>query len=97
MTGAVRGTVAVMDELSPEQRAVLDFERRRFGGAGAKEQQIRSTFGVGATTYYQRLNALLDTEAALAYDPVLVNRLRRQRAAHSRSRRARRPPAERGE
>jgi hypothetical protein len=78
-----------MEQLSPEQRALLDFERRPFVGAGAKEQQIRTTFGIGATTYYQRLNALLESQAALAYDPVLVNRLRRVRAARLRSRRAR--------
>lgn len=83
------GTVLGVEPLSGEQQALLDFERRTFVGAGAKEQQIRVTFGIGATTYYQRLNALLAVEAALVYDPVLVNRLRRRRAAHLRSRRAR--------
>lgn len=78
-----------MEQLGDEERAVLDFECRSFAGAGAKEQEIRATFGTGATTYYQRLNALLDREAALAYDPVLVNRLRRRRAANQRSRSAR--------
>jgi hypothetical protein len=80
-----------MEQLSGDQRALLDFERRTFIGAGAKEQEIRATFGIGATTYFQRLNALLDREAALAYDPLLVNRLRRRRAANQRSRNARTP------
>lgn len=75
-----------MDELSSRERALLDFERRGFGSAGAKEQQIRTVFGAGATTHYQRLNALLESQAALASDPVLVNRLRRIRAARLRSR-----------
>lgn len=85
------GTLPAMEQLSGEQRALLDFERRAFAGAGAKEQEIRATFGIGATTYYQRLNALLAVEAALAYDPLLVNRLRRRRAANQRSRSARTP------
>jgi hypothetical protein len=77
-----------MEELSPEQRALLDFERGLFVGTGAKDQQIRTTFGSGATTYYQRQTALREYPAPLAYDPVLVNRLRRARAARLRSRRA---------
>ena len=75
-----------MDELTDAERAVLDFERRPFGDPGTKAQAIRATFGISTTSYYQRLNALLDRQAALGYDPVLVNRLRRLRAAHQRSR-----------
>lgn len=78
-----------MDELTDTERATLDFERLSFPVAGAKEQAIRVRFGVGATTYYQRLNALLDRQAALAYDPVLVARLRTRRARRQRSRSAR--------
>jgi hypothetical protein len=79
-----------MDELSAHQRDILDFEAGTFGGAGSKEQAIRGRFGLGATNYYQQLNALLDSEAALAHNPVLVNRLRRLRARNQRSRSARR-------
>jgi hypothetical protein len=76
-----------MAELSGHERAILDFERRGFSGAGAKEQAIRDTFDVSATQYYQQLNALLDTRAALEYAPGVVRRLRRLRAAGRRSHR----------
>jgi hypothetical protein len=45
---------------------------------------------MSATRYYQVLNALIDREDALAYDPMLVKRLRRLRAARQRARSARR-------
>ena len=54
--------------------------------AGDKERAIREEFDVSATRYYQQLNALLDTQAALAHNPLLVNRLLRLRAANLRSR-----------
>ncbi|HEX6969353.1 MAG TPA: DUF3263 domain-containing protein [Micromonosporaceae bacterium] len=73
--------------LTDRERRVLDFERRWWRHAGAKEQAIRDTFGISATRYYQLLNGLLDNPAALAVDPVLVNRLRRLRAARVRIRR----------
>ena len=79
-----------MDELSEHQRDLLDFEAGTFIGAGAKEQAIRARFRLGATSYYQQLNALLDTQAALAHNPALVNRLLRLRASRQRSRTARR-------
>ena len=57
-----------------------------FSGAGSKERAIRDEFDLSATRYYQQLNALLDTQAALAHNPLLVNRLLRLRAARRRSR-----------
>lgn len=70
-----------------EQR-ILAFEGQWWRHAGAKEQAIRDTFGLSPTRYYQRLNRLLDEPAALAHDPVLVNRLRRLRVSRTRSRAA---------
>lgn len=60
---------------------MLDFERQWWKYAGAKEQAVRDSFGMPATRYYQVLNALIDRPAALAYDPMLVKRLRRLRSA----------------
>jgi hypothetical protein len=40
------------------------------------------------TRYYQVLNALVDSPAALATDPLLVKRLRRVRTARRRGRSA---------
>ena len=78
------------EELSERDQAILAFERQWWRFAGAKEQAIRETFDMSATRYYQVLNALIDREAALAYDPLLVKRLRRLRTARQRARSARR-------
>lgn len=58
-----------MDDLTPHQRDILDFELRTFTGAGAKEQAIAEVFGLGSTNYYQQLNAVLESQAALAHHP----------------------------
>ena len=74
------------DGLNDRERQILAFERKWWKHAGSKEQAIRDQFGVSSTRYYQVLNALLDNPAALAYDPVLVKRLRRLRATRARAR-----------
>jgi hypothetical protein len=75
--------------LSERERAILAFERKWWKHAGSKEQAIRDTFQVSSTRYYQLLNGLLDHPAALAYDPMVVGRLRRLRAARARARQGR--------
>jgi hypothetical protein len=45
---------------------------------------------MSGTRYYQVLNTLIDSPAALAFDPMLVKRLRRMRATRQRARSARR-------
>ena len=76
--------------LSDRDRQILAFERQWWKYAGAKEQAIRELFDMSATRYYQVLNALIDTPAALSADPMLVKRLRRLRASRQRQRSARR-------
>lgn len=77
-------------ELSERDQQILAFERQWWAYAGAKDEAVRELFGLSSTRYYQVLNALLDNPAALAADPMLVKRLRRQRAARQRARSARR-------
>jgi len=77
-------------ELTDRDQQILSFERQWWKYAGAKEQAIREQFDMSATRYYQVLNALLDRESALAFDPLLVKRLRRLRSARQRARSARR-------
>jgi hypothetical protein len=72
--------------LSDRQRQILEFERHWWRYAGAKETAIRTEFGISATRYYQILNVLIDSPAALVIDPMLVKRLRRLRAARRRAR-----------
>ncbi len=76
--------------LSERDQQVLAFERQWWKYAGAKEQAIRELFDMSATRYYQVLNAVIDRPEALAFDPMLVKRLRRMRASRQRARSARR-------
>ena len=84
------GIAAAAETLSERDREILSLERVWWQYAGAKEQAIRDKFDMSATRYYQVLNALIDREDALAFDPLLVKRLRRMRAERQRSRSARR-------
>ena len=77
-------------ELTEREQDVLAFERQWWKYAGAKEQAIRELFDMSATRYYQVLNALIDRPEALTFDPMLVKRLRRLRAARQKARSARR-------
>lgn len=77
-------------ELSSRDADILAFERQWWKFAGAKEQAIRDQFQMSATRYYQVLNNLIDSPAALAHDPLLVKRLRRLRATRQRNRSAKR-------
>lgn len=71
-------------ELSDDDRAMLALEREAAGRmpAGTKAERVRA-LGYTHIGYYQRLNTLIDTRAALAAEPVLVQRLRRFRGASS--------------
>ena len=69
-----------MPALSERDMRVLAFERGTWRTPGAKEQAITEVLGISATRYYQLLNELIDSPEALKFDPVLVKRLRTQRA-----------------
>lgn len=77
-------------ELSERDQQILAFERQWWKYAGAKEQAVKELFEMSATRYYQVLNALIDSPAALAHDPMLIKRLRRMRSSRQRARTARR-------
>lgn len=68
-------------DLTDDEQAILEFERAWWKYPGAKDTAIMEQFGVSATRHYQRLNTLIDRPAALAFDPLLVKRLRRLRDA----------------
>lgn len=65
--------------LDPTDREILAIENLQWKYQGAKEMEIRRRLHLSPTRYYQRLNVLIDTRAALEHDPMLVARLRRQR------------------
>jgi uncharacterized protein DUF3263 len=87
---AGRSGLSGESSLSSRDQQILSLERQWWKYAGAKEQAIRELFDLSATHYYQILNALIDTEDALAHDPMLVKRLRRLRTSRQRARTARR-------
>ena len=72
--------------LTDRDRAILDFERSWWTTAGPKDTAIRERFELSGTRYYQLLTELLDDEEALAYDPLLIRRLRRVRERRRRAR-----------
>ena len=78
-----------MAPLSERETRVLAFERHWWRQPGAKEQAISDQLELSATRYYQMLNELIDRPEAMAADPVLVKRLRRQRSRRERIRSAR--------
>lgn len=73
-------------ELTDRDREMLAFERQWWRHPGSKEQAIKERFGLSPTHYFQQLNALLDMPAALAFDPLVVGRLRRLRETRARDR-----------
>ena len=72
--------------LTERDRAVLDFERSWWTHAGPKVAAIRDRLDLSATRYYQVLNRLLESPEAIAYDPLVVHRLRRRRDHRRRAR-----------
>jgi hypothetical protein len=64
-------------QLDERSRAILDVERGWWQGPGPKDRAIRARFGHSPARYYQLLNHLIDSPDAMAYDPMLVKRLRR--------------------
>lgn len=72
--------------LSDADRALLDFEESWWQRPGTKGDAIRHLFGFSPNTYHRRLTALVDSAEAMDHAPLLVRRLRLQRAARRRNR-----------
>lgn len=83
-------SVSTQVDLSERDAAILDFEDNWFASSVPKEQAVMERFSLSTTRYYQHLNALIDSPAALAYKPLLVKRLRRMRSQRHAARSARR-------
>ena len=76
--------------LDETARRTLDLEASWWRHGGTKDAAIRARFAEEPAAYYRRLGLLLDDPAALAHAPVLIRRLRRQRAHRLGSRSGRR-------
>lgn len=75
--------------LDARSRALLDFERDWAAHEGEKGAAIRRRLNISSARYYQLLHRLIELPEALAYDPLLVKRLRRRRDERSAQRSAR--------
>jgi Protein of unknown function (DUF3263) len=76
--------------LDEPTRRVLEFERAAAWRGRSKPRAIRERLAMTSTRYHQLLVSALDRPEALAYDPMLVRRLRRLRDARRGTRLARR-------
>lgn len=81
----------MLGDLTDRDRAILALEAAWPRHGGAKEEVIRAQLGMSAARYYQLLARLIETDAALEHDPMLVRRLRRLRDVRAGRRAARMP------
>ena len=67
--------------LTRQERALIDFERSWWLDTGGepKRSSIRRSLETSPSRYWSMLDRLLDSPDALAYDPLLIRRLRRRR------------------
>jgi hypothetical protein len=74
--------------LTPRERSLIDFERGWWleRGGEPKYRAIRRCLGISPSGYWSMLERLLDSPAALAYDPLLLRRLQRRRNDRRRAR-----------
>jgi len=72
--------------LTDRDRAILDFERTWWSEPGPKGAAIQARFGFSPARYYRLLSELLGSAEAVAYDPLVVRRLRKIRSSRRRAR-----------
>lgn len=65
--------------LSEHDRSVIDFAKTAPTHPGHRHNGIRENFNYSETTYFMKLNRLLDDPEAQKYDPQTINRYRRIR------------------
>ena len=73
-------------DLTATDRDILDFEESWWTRPGSKASAIRERLSMSPTTYYRRLDELVDTVEALQHAPLVVRRLRRKRRDRRRGR-----------
>jgi hypothetical protein len=73
-------------QLGDRDRAVLDLEREWWLCHHSKEDAVRERLNLAPSSYYRLLHAVIENPAAMAYDPLVVRRLRRARLGRRRVR-----------
>lgn len=61
--------------LSPEDIAILDFERGWWLEPGPKDQAIEMSLGLSAAAYYDVLRGIVCRRDAYEYDPLTTRRV----------------------
>jgi hypothetical protein len=72
--------------LTERDMQILDFEQSWWTRPEKKAVAIRRRIGISPTQYYRQLGELVDSGRALEHFPLLVRRLRRNRAQRRRGR-----------
>jgi hypothetical protein len=75
-----------MQELTDQERALLDFERAAWQLSERKNGAIRAQLSIAPSTYYRTLHALVGRPEAMEYDPLTVLRIRKRRGLARRAR-----------
>lgn len=65
--------------LSDHDKDILDFAKQTWHFDGARDSAILERYGFGATTYFRKLNRIIDDPNALAHDAQTVRRYQRIR------------------
>ena len=71
--------------LTTKERNILEFEQSWWLSDSPKDQAVRERFQLTEAEYSVALDALIDSEAALLEEPLLVRRLRRLRDRRRRA------------
>jgi hypothetical protein len=71
--------------LTDQQKAMLDLASEKFKYAGSLDSAAMERFGMTPTRYWQEVNRLIQTEAAVAYRPATVAQLKTRHRAMVRT------------
>jgi Protein of unknown function (DUF3263) len=72
--------------LTDRERIILELERTWWTRDTSKDAQVVERLGCSPEAFHLELNALVDSDDALAHDPLLIRRLRRLRDRRRRAR-----------
>lgn len=61
--------------LTDSQKQILEFGRKEWSSPAHRENDIRSTFDMSSSSYFQKLHSLLSHPEAVAYAPDVVRRM----------------------
>ena len=71
--------------LTDAQKRMIDVAAGTYKYTGSLEVEAQRQFGLSPTRYWQEVNRLIRTEAAVAYRPAAVARLNARRRPASRT------------